>query len=175
LDNNTKFQTAVHESGHIFMFIYLGHTFSHVTISQSENLNYYGRISGGNPIIEDDELQNFIKRNFSKEKDRLVRNIMNNLISIFLAGYETEKLFQVYSPDIDNEFKSFDYNKAWELAQAISVRNSSSSTMEVVDRSRKELRSVLLENQSILKRIANELVKFDIMNYDVLKGLVFSR
>jgi len=175
LDNKTKFQTAVHESGHAFMFIYLGHAFSTVTVLHSEKRNYFGRISGGSPTIKDSELQKFIRHTIPKDEDIVVKNKIYNIIKIFLAGYEAEKIFKVYSPDMDNEFHSYDYKKAWTLAQAISVRNTGTNTKEVLDRFRIESRSVLLENQSILKRIVNELMKFEKLNYDVLKDWSFSQ
>ncbi|MEK0337179.1 MAG: hypothetical protein QQN41_07085 [Nitrosopumilus sp.] len=172
MDDKTKYQTAIHESGHVFMFIYLGHTFTAVDITLTENRSRYGRVSGGKPTIEWDELINFINTEIPIEEEKKMRNSIYNLIMICLAGYETERVFEIYNPDKDNEFVSFDYSKVWDLAQAISIRYDKSDTMTVVDHSRKELRNILLENKLMLEKITNVLMKSDKVSFDILKELV---
>lgn len=174
MDEKTRYQVAIHESGHAFIYIHLGHTFKYVDISLVDNPRRFGGISGGKPIISQNDLDNFIHIRLSQPEDNRIGNIIANLITIYLAGYESERIFEVYNPENDTELNSLDYSRAYSLADAVSTRNSSSDAHVVLDDSRELLTCIVIENKSIIEKFASELLKYNEVRFELLKEIYTS-
>lgn len=172
LDNGILFQTAVHEAGHAIMYIFLGHSFETIHIRPNESRSRLGKLEGGKPTISDDELLNFSTNELPLEERNKLRSLISNLLKIFLAGYEAERICCSSNQEIIGEFKSLDYANASRFALAISCESSEFDQMEVINRSRNDLRTILIQHQSKLKLIADELLRAKELNFDDVKHLL---
>lgn len=158
-DKYSTYRTAIHEAAHAFMYIHLGHTFNFVDIIPNDSGSRFGRISDGRPTVCHRDTINLVEKSLEPEEDNQLETTIENLIFIYLAGYESEKVFNVYDPSLDNEIESDDFTNASALVDILATRNGLVDRMKLIGQYRTKTQRIIEKNRLVIERIANKLVE----------------